>query len=105
MSDETSNSSQVTEWEAEGFQNTIDSIVYAAGPFNEGVEIGVVRGYLGDQPVAVVILSDPSDQTDPDHVITTPVAVLLLGDVVDLVTFPEARVLANPDYVPAPAGV
>jgi len=109
MSDETiPTSPDLSEWERNGGEATLSVIARGALGFHGAPDLGLVRGFIGDKPVAVVVAAFAEEQ-DPDAegYLTTPIAVLLMGDVVDLITFPEGqgRVVANPDYVGPPVTV
>lgn len=106
MSDETTSNDQTTvagdepsEWEREGATSLCEAIGFAALGMRDGTDIGLVRAYLGDVPVAVLTLS----REEGDRVATTPVAVLLMGasgaHIVEQLTFPGMGPLSkNPDY-------
>jgi hypothetical protein len=108
MSDETNSPNDLTEWEREGGEATLSVISRAA--LVGDPSLGIVRGFIGEKPVTVIVAAF-ADEQDPnaDGVLTTPLAVLLLGDVARLVTFPEDQgtLVDNPDYVgpPVPASV
>ncbi len=92
-----------TQWEAEAFQSAIDAIADSAEG-RSGRNLSAVRAYLNGKPVVVVALSHPDG--NPDHII--PMAVLLLGDVIDEITVDNdavAKVNKNPDYTPDPERV
>lgn len=107
MSDiNTTSPNDLTEWEREGGVATLSVISRAA--LLGDPDLGLVRGFIGETPVTVIVAAFAEEQNpDADSVLSTPIAVLLLGDVANLVTFPEGTgtVVKNPDYVgpPVPA--
>lgn len=103
--DQTTVGEQPSEWEKDGATSLCEALGFAALGVTDGPDIGLVRGYLGDVPVAVLTLS----REEGDMIATTPVAVMLMGDngarVVEQLTFPGMGTLSkNPDYAgPVPA--
>jgi hypothetical protein len=106
MSDETNSPNNLTEWERDGGEATLNVLAAAALGEVDSPRVGLVRGFIHGQPVVVLHAAFDKDNPDPfaGTVVSTPIAVLLLGDAADLVTFPEDQgtLVDNPDYVGPP---